>query len=203
MVLPALGCYSVWMSATSPRKPQSPPVLCIDISPGQLILILGPRTLRYFMTHLVITLAATRSVRVLDAGSQFEASLLDQLAAGRRKLLERIHLTPVSTCRRLITLVENALSQPAPLVVLDVLQPFYDSSILLSERKELLDVCLEQIRRIRPNGGAVSLCPPSKPLASAHRLFQQVQKRSRGIFTAQITLPGQELRKLYGRTPMD
>ncbi len=198
------GCYPVSMRACRVKKPRFPTSLGVDISPGQMLLIVGPRTLRYYMTRLIITLAASRSVQVLDAGSQFEASLAGQLAGRRKKLLERIHVTPVSTCRRLFTQLENGLAQPGPLVVLDVLHPFYDTSILYSERKELLNGCLEQLRRIRKNGGAVSLCPPEMPLLCARRFFTQVEGKATGIFTTEITLPGRELRKLYsGRSRRD
>ena len=184
-----------------PGEPPVPARLRIDISPGRMLLVIGPSTLRYFMTRLIVSLAAARPVRVLDAGSQFEASLLDQLAAGRKRLLDRIDLTPIATSRRLFTQLENILVQSGPVVVLDLLHPFYDTSILLTERKALLDGCLEQLRRFKAGGGAVSLCPPKRHTASARSLFRVVEQRSPGVFTARLTLPGPELGRLYLKDP--
>lgn len=178
-----------------------PASLRLDISPGRMLLIVGPRAIRFYMTRLVVSLARTRPVRVLDAGGQLEPSLLHQLAGKRKQeILARLDLTPVRSGRHLEGLLESAGVRPIPLILLDLLGPFSDTSLSLPERRQVLQACLEQLQRLKVIGGAVSLCPPVRPLVSARLLFRLVEQRAPIVFTARLTLPSPELKKLYGKS---
>jgi hypothetical protein len=175
-----------------------PPRLTIDFSSGRFFLLVGPVNIRYILTRLVAGLAETDPVRVIDAGNPLEPSLLRQLTHGHPEVINRIHVKRTASCRRLLSLLEDEPASPLPLVLLDLLGPFYAGSVHLSVRREILAACLDQLQRLRTAaGGAVSLSPPSFPLRSARGLFLQVLAESPRLFSAQLTFPGKSLRRLY------
>jgi hypothetical protein len=197
------GCYSGWMSLSLPVEPPEdgpllPRRLTIDLSPGRFFLVIGPRSVCYPLTCLVAGLAEVESVRVIDAGNPLVPPLLHQLIRGRQDVRGRIREKQAVTCRSLLSMLEAEPASPLPLILLDLLSPFYDGSVQLSVRKDILSACLYQLQRLRAAAaGAVSLSPPQLSLRSAHGLLRQVLAEAPRLFSAQLIFPGKSLRRLY------
>ena len=176
--------------------PFRPPPI-VDVSPGHFLLIVGSRNARYLLTGLVISLAETGEVRVIDAGNPLDAPLFRHLTDARPDVLARVHLRRAANYSSLLSLLAAERVSTQPLILLDLLGPFYDGSIHLSRRREILSACLGELRRLRRAGGAVSLHPPEAPFRSARGLYRLVLSAAPRLFTSQVTLPDKSLRRLY------
>lgn len=138
----------------------------LQLSPRQLHLVIAPhRAQRQMMTLLTARLALTGSVRLLDAGNCFDgyglARQLRQQTSYWQQALERVSVARAFTCYQVETLLTEAVADPSPVLVLNLLDTFYDENVKLAERMRLLEVSLAELRRLcRQASVAVSASLP-------------------------------------------
>ena len=124
-----------------------------DLYPARLHLMVLPRPLRRQVTNTTIAHLALRSpLRVLDGGNHFDAhGIARDLRRKTHHLkpaLERIQVARAFTCYQVISLLGDSALVTLPTLVLDLLTTFYDENVALPERLRLLQLCLEQLRRL-------------------------------------------------------
>ena len=68
-------------------------------------------------------------VTVLDGGNRFNAYLVARGARGQTELLERITVSRAFTCYQMLTLLETTHPLPRPILILDLLNTYYDESV--------------------------------------------------------------------------
>jgi len=143
----------------------------LQLSPRQLHLVIAPhRAQRQMMTILTARLALTGRVRLVDAGNCFDgyglARQLRQHTSYWQPALERVSVARAFTCYQVETLLTESVADLAPVLVLNLLDTFYDENVKLAERLRLLEVSLSEIRRLcRAASVAVSTCQtlPGQP----------------------------------------
>ncbi len=143
----------------------------LQLSPRQLHLVIAPhRAQRQMMTLLTARLALTGRVRLVDAGNCFDgyglARQLRQHTPLWQPALERVSVARAFTCYQVETLLSETVADPAPVLVLNLLDTFFDENVKLPERLRLLEVSLSEIRRLcRAASVAVSANPllPGQP----------------------------------------
>jgi hypothetical protein len=125
----------------------------LQLSPRQLHLVIAPhRAQRQMMTILTARLALTGQVRLVDAGNCFDgyglARQLRQQTSYWQQALERVSVARAFTCYQVETLLSESASATSPVLVLNLLDTFYDENVKLSERLRLLQVSLGELRRL-------------------------------------------------------
>lgn len=139
----------------------------LQLAPQQLHLVLAPHhAQRQMMTMLAARLAHMGRVRLVDAGNCFDgyglARQLRQLTPRWQEALERVSVARAFTCYQVETLLSESISDSSPVLVLNLLDTFYDENVNLRERLRLLKVSLGEIRRLhRTASVAVSTCHPT------------------------------------------
>ena len=139
----------------------------LQLSPRQLHLLLAPhRAQRQMMTLLTARLALTGRVRLVDAGNCFDgyglARQLRQKTPLWQAALERVSVARAFTCYQVETLLTESVADTSPVLVLNLLDTFYDENVKLPERMRLLEVSLAQLRRLcRQASVAVSTSQPA------------------------------------------
>jgi hypothetical protein len=168
---------------------------------AQWLLVVEPRSIGSRMTATIAALASEEVVRVIDAGDQFERRLAAQLLGGEKYVAERIRLQrpsqPGRACIEFLVMLTKEASTPVPLVVLDMLRPFYDPAQPLERRQELLQRAFENLQRLQiSTSGVVSLCPPRSAYPPARQLFAQAEALAHKSFDREIRIPAWELRRM-------
>jgi hypothetical protein len=140
----------------------------LQLSPRQLHLVVAPhRAQRQMMTILTARLALTGQVRLLDAGNCFDgyglARQLRQQTSYWRQALERVSVARAFTCYQVETLLTESLSDLSPVLVLNLLDTFYDENVKLAERLRLLDISLAELRRLCRLASVAVSTSQSKP----------------------------------------
>ena len=139
----------------------------LQLSPRQLHLVLASHhAQRQMMTLLTARLALTGRVRLVDAGNCFDgyglARQLRQDTSFWQKALERVSVARAFTCYQVETLLTESVADAAPVLVLNLLDTFYDENVKLAERLRLLEISLSELRRLcRAASVAVSTCWPA------------------------------------------
>ncbi len=164
---------------------------------GQWLLVAGPRSIRRLMTLTVVSLAEEETVRVIDAGGQFDSRLAAQTAEGGAAQLRRIGLHQPANCLELLALIEREPSTTVPFILLDLLRPFYSGSIGFDRREQVLRQCFANLRRLQlSTSGIVSVCPPGGYHSKAKELFALVEAEARKTFDKELLLPGLEMKRM-------
>jgi hypothetical protein len=134
-------------------------------------------------------LAARSPLTVLDGGNRFNAYLVARGARGQTELLERITVSRAFTCYQMLSLLETTAILPGTVLVLDMLNTFYDESVRAHERRRLLTGCIAHLDRLsRPAGGAVTVHPPAVPSPEAIEFVRMLEAHAADMF-----LPEQHL----------
>ncbi len=140
----------------------------LQLLPRQLHLVLAPHhAQRQMMTMLTARLALSGRVRLVDAGNCFDgyglARQLRQGSAHWQQALERVSVARAFTCYQVETLLSETVADVAPVLVLNLLDTFYDENVKLPERMRLLEVSLAELRRLcRMASVAVSSSYPTR-----------------------------------------
>jgi len=140
----------------------------LQLSTRQLHLVIAPHhAQRQMMTILTARLAATGRVRLVDAGNCFDgyglARQLRQQTSYWQQALERVSVARAFTCYQVETLLSESVSDFSPVLVLNLLDTFYDENVKLVERLRLLDVSLAELKRLcRAASVAVSTSLPAR-----------------------------------------
>jgi hypothetical protein len=170
----------------------------LQLSPRQLHLVIAPhRAQRQMMTILTARLALSGQVRLLDAGNCFDgyglARQLRQQTSYWRQALERVSVARAFTCYQVETLLSESLSDLSPVLVLNLLDTFYDENVKLAERLRLLDISLAELRRLcRLASVAVSTSQP-KP-GQAGELLELLTAAAGQVWSYEEPQPVEPLR---------
>jgi hypothetical protein len=170
----------------------------LQLSPRQLHLVIAPhRAQRQMMTILTARLALSGQVRLLDAGNCFDgyglARQLRQQTSYWRQALERVSVARAFTCYQVETLLTESLSDLSPVLVLNLLDTFYDENVKLAERLRLLDISLAELRRLcRLASVAVSTSQP-KP-GQAGELLELLTAAAGQVWSYEEPQPVEPLR---------
>ena len=125
----------------------------LRLSPRQLHLVIAPhRIQRQIMTTLAARMALNGRVRLVDAGNCFDGyGLARQLRLQTtywQQALVRVSVARAFTCYQVETLLSETVADPAPALVLNLLDTFYDENVKLPERLRLLEASLGELRRL-------------------------------------------------------
>ena len=170
---------------------------------GRWLLVVGPPSIRFMlMQPMIVRLAARQPVRVLDAGSFTPNSLvaldLAKSLRGRPQDMDRVYFAQATTCYQLLALLEHTSSASLPIVLLDLLGVFYDTTVQLCVRKRVLARCLESLSRLEQcTAGVISITPPVGPGKGPSRLFKMVETAFASSCRQQGLIPGPELERLF------
>ncbi len=140
----------------------------LQLAPRQLHLVLAPhRAQRQLMTILTARLALTSRVRLVDAGNCFDgyglARQLRRQTSAWQQALDRVSVARAFTCYQVETLLTETAADLAPVLVLNLLDTFYDENVKLPERMRLLEVSLAELKRLgRVASVAVSASLPTR-----------------------------------------
>src|SRR4030067_2404114 len=140
----------------------------LQLPPRQLHLVLAPpRAQRQMMTVLTARLALTGRGRWVDAGNCFDgyglARQLRQQTSFWQAALERVSVARAFTCYQVETLLTESVANFSPVLVLNLLDTFYDENVRFQERMRLLEVSLAELRRLcRAASVAVSASLPAR-----------------------------------------
>jgi hypothetical protein len=164
---------------------------------GTLIVALAPHAGRESMSALSAELAIRGEVTVLDGGNRFSAYQVAGMI--RRKTVHvdsvarRLFIRRAFTCYQMVSLLEDTLAIPAqPYLILDLLATFYDDQVQPREAKRLLEICLQQVERLRfTSPVAISLAPPL--LHERAFLVEQVCKNADQVFTLETQTQAEQL----------
>jgi hypothetical protein len=170
----------------------------LQLSPRQLHLVIAPHPAqRQMMTILTARLALTSRVRLLDAGNCFDgyglARQLRQQTSLWQQALERVSVARAFTCYQVETLLSESVSDFSPVLVLNLLDTFYDENVKLVERQRLLEVSLAEIRRLcRAASVAVSTCLPTRDQPG--ELLEKLEGAAAQVWSFEEPQPAQPLR---------
>jgi len=143
---------------------------------SEFLLLEAPRQiLRHIMPVVTARLAVTGPLRLIDAGNCFNlyqfARSIRLLTPDVEQCLQQIKISRAFTCYQVLTLLSEAISTEAPLVVLEPLTTFYDENLAHSERERLLLQSITELKRLSQSAPlAVSISHP--------RLVRYVRWRS-------------------------
>jgi hypothetical protein len=152
----------------------------LQLSPGQLNLVVAPRALgRQLNSEMIVQLALAPpknsvkngrgAVRVVDGGNCFDARgiarLLRRQTSELYAALERIQVQRAFTCYQMLAMLIHSSTNSEPLLVLDMLATFYDESVSKMERLRLLEHSLGQLRRLSSIATVVVSAPPPPVVA--------------------------------------
>jgi hypothetical protein len=126
------------------------------------LLVVGPHSLNATMLTAIARLGERGPVRVLDGGNRFNAYTVARAARGRPQVLNRITVSRAFTCYQVLSLLESTPAIQVPSILLDMLNTFYDESVHVGERKQLLRACILHLERLGGGyGGVISVHPPA------------------------------------------
>jgi len=170
----------------------------IEPKTGGWILLAGACSMNSTMLTAIAHLGERGAVRVLDGGNRFNAYTVARAAHGRPDILERITVSRAFTCYQMLSLLESTPAIPAPFVVLDLLNTFYDESVQAGERKRLLQACISHLHRLgQAAGGVVSIRPPAVPSQAALEMLDLLQSSAVDTFFVQMAAPAPEPMRLF------
>jgi hypothetical protein len=138
--------------------------------PCGLRLVIARHAAQPRMLELAARLAALGSLRVLDGGNQFNplpvARTLRSLTLQLEPALAGIRISRAFTCYQALALLEQETLPNRPVLVLDLLNTFYDESVPLPEARRLLGFCLKHLRRLAAAAPVVVSARPPKPVCA-------------------------------------
>jgi hypothetical protein len=151
--------------------------------PTGLAALYGPDSVPLALA-LCAQIALQRPVWVVDGGNRFDALwMAEYIARGGRApepVLARIHISRAFTCHQMAERILSLPSEAAPLVVLHLLDTFYDEDIPLAEARRLLGALWPMLRRrSRSAPVALTLIPPrSERVADRACFYSEILRRA-------------------------
>jgi hypothetical protein len=159
--------------------------------PAGLAALYGPDSVPLALA-LSAQIALQRPVWVVDGGNRFDALwVAEYIARGGRPpepILARIHVSRAFTCHQMAERIlslpgpgpEGGAGEAAPLVVLHLLDTFYDENVPLAEARRLLSALWPALRRrSRSAPVALTLHPPrSERVADRAHFYTEILRRA-------------------------
>ena len=135
------------------------------LKPRTLIVAIAPHAEQALASHLLAELALLGPVTVLDSGNRIQpyqiAHLLRRKTVQIEEAVERISIRRAFTCYQTLALLESAEAQPHPYLLLDLLHSFYDEQVSDREARRLVNLCLQEIKRLNQQAPlGILLAPP-------------------------------------------
>jgi hypothetical protein len=173
-------------------------ITSIEPEAGSWLLLVGPRSLNAAMLAAIARLGERGDLRVLDGGNRFNAYPVARAAQGRPEILNRITVSRAFTCYQVLSLLESTPAIRTPLVILDMLNTFYDESVNRGERKRILRACITHLKRLqRSAGGVISVHPPAVPSPAAQELLELLQAAAADTYFIQPAVSTIEQMRLF------
>jgi hypothetical protein len=165
----------------------------MDILPvlkkGRLVVLYAPGATRRESMTLIAELGLRGPLTIFDGGNRYQPYLIASLL--RRKTVEietvanRLFSRRAFTCYELTALLESAPALSHPLVILDLLNTFYDDHVPAYEVRRLLNSCLCQVERLMISAPVmITLAPPL--VEERAFLLEQVCRRADEIFVQEM-----------------
>lgn len=134
---------------------------------NQLAVLMLPRPQEKEMLLLAAELALRDTLRVIDGGNHFNVLALGRMirreTSNVKEVLNRIYLSRAFTCYQVETMLHALSINCMPILVLDLLNTFYDQSVSDQQSQHLLAGCIESLKRLsRISPIVVSVSPPPK-----------------------------------------
>jgi hypothetical protein len=159
--------------------------------PAGLAALYGPDSVPLALA-LTAQIALQRPVWVVDGGNRFDALWVAEYIARSGKppepILARIHVSRAFTCHQMAERIlslpapgpEGGAGEAAPLVVLRLLDTFYDENVPLPEARRLLGALWPALRRrSRSAPVALTLHPPrSERVADRAHFYTEILRRA-------------------------
>jgi hypothetical protein len=158
----------------------------LDVSqqvPAGLAALYGPDAVPLALA-LTAQIALQRPVWVIDGGNRFDALWLAEYAARLghppEPVLDRIRVSRAFTCHQMAERVLSLPPEAAPLVILHLLDTFYDENVPISEARRLLNALWPLLRRrSRTVPVAITLRPPrSERVADRQGFYSGILRRA-------------------------
>jgi len=119
---------------------------------GRILLLISPDTMVDHLFDLVAQLALKGPLYVLDGGNIFQGYLLARVLRRQTpdisKPMQRVLLSRAFTCYQMEALLSEGKFEPCPVLVLDLLETFYDQGVRVPERRRLMRGCIERLKTL-------------------------------------------------------
>ena len=137
------------------------------ISRNQLVVLALPRRLVRDVFSLAADIAARGPLRVIDGGNLFNVLTLSRIIRRKvtdvEKALNRIYISRAFTCYQMESMLHDLPTPHNPVLLLDLLNTFYDESVNDQTSQRLLSNCVRHLRRASASAPVlVSIFPPPK-----------------------------------------
>ncbi len=158
----------------------------LDVSqqaPAGLAALYGPDSVPLALA-LTAQIALRRPVWVIDGGNRFDALwLAEYIARGGQApepVLARINISRAFTCHQMAERVLSLPPEAAPLVILHLLDTFYDENVPITEARRLLNALWPVLRRRSRNVPvALTVHPPrSERVADRECFYAGILRRA-------------------------
>ncbi|MBI9047808.1 MAG: hypothetical protein JEZ00_00195 [Anaerolineaceae bacterium] len=138
-----------------------------ELSEKQILLFNAPRKyLHSVMPQLIARMAIKGNLFIIDAGNAFRpysiAREIRRFTENVNISLENIKLSRVFTCYQVLTRLETLHNPKMPVLVLDLLDMFYDEHTSSKERERLLFRSLDYLKRTSLQVPVAISCAQSK-----------------------------------------
>jgi hypothetical protein len=164
-----------------------------------MLVVIAPQAGRKVMLDLAAQIAASRSLRVLDGGNQFNvypvARAIRRYTQDLTAALRRIHISRAFTCYQMTAMLEEDHTGEGIILALDLLATFYDENVKILESQRLLNICIKRLQDLsRYTTVIVSARPPAAPVAQERTpLLEQLRRATNQIWeTYELSSPEQE-----------
>lgn len=172
------------------------------VQPGEIYVFQGEgKILHIAIQELINRFALQEQVQVIAGGNRvsFEQlpHLLGEQAGNVYEIVDRISVSRAETCYQMFDVLSALAPSTMPLVITDMLEPFYEEDLSIAEVNLLLKKCLECIKELSLAAPILISAggDPSRP--SLLEMLEQnagmrfyFQPNQDGPANSQISLPG-------------
>jgi hypothetical protein len=167
-----------------PLAPTLDPEVLSAAQEPRLSLIWGARTPAQTLLAIFTWLAARgETPRVFDGGNRFDGYFVARIARRMtpqpEAVLGRLRLSRAFTCYQLAQLIEEANADRSPVLILDLLNTFYDENVPLRDVERLLGQVISHLKRLAEVGPVViGAQEPRTMVKERWMLLEQLQVAS-------------------------
>jgi len=169
---------------------------------ARLLVLAGPFAASQTMLEFAAHLALRGAVKVLDGGNRFNAYTVARVlrsldAKDLMQALARIEVARAFTCYQMTAMLESAIPQKIPTLVIDLLDTFYDESAALDERIRLARRSAAHLQRLSRQAPVVVSLRPPPPSQNDPTGLQEIIREAADRFYFQEMLPETPVLKLF------
>lgn len=161
--------------------PNLDPAVLAAAQEPRLSLIWGANTPTQTLLAMFTWLASRgETPRVFDGGNRFDgyfvARMARHLTPQPEVVLGRLRLSRAFTCYQLAQLIEEANASLSPVLILDLLNTFYDESVPLRDVERLLTQVITHLKRLAAVGPVIiGAREPKTMVKERWKLLEQLQ----------------------------